>query len=501
MPLSLQKKQMKTRVRFAPSPTGPLHIGGLRTALYNYLYAKKNNGTFILRIEDTDQKRLVAGSQNYILEALKWAGIEPDEGGDSGGDYGPYNQSERKELYAQYIEQLIEDGKAYYAFDSDEELQNLRTTANANGGAFLYGAHNRMQLKNSLSLDAEKTKEALASQSYVVRLKVMPGETVSVFDEVRGTVSVNSDTLDDKVLLKKDGLPTYHFANVVDDHLMAISCVIRGEEWLPSLPFHALLYRAFNWEPPQFVHLPLILKPSGKGKLSKRDGSQHGFPVFPMSWEASTGFKEEGFLPEGLVNYLALLGWSATTDQEVFSLADLVAQFSLVGLQKGGARFDYAKAKWINQQHLRLYSAEETLSRFNPFLLSLQNLAPKQQLEVVALIKDRVELLTDFDQETEPFVKTPEIDPAAAQKIAPKNPVAILEKAQEVIQESGLNGLKSILMDWAKEQEIAVGTLMQTLRIALVGRLAGPDLFAIMEIIEKDVTLNRIQLAIAYFKT
>lgn len=491
---------MKTRVRFAPSPTGPLHIGGLRTALYNYLFAKKNKGTFILRIEDTDQNRLVAGSEKYILKALSWAGIPPDEGGTAEGPYGPYRQSERKELYQQHIQQLLDQGKAYYAFDSDERLQEERNIAQESGNAFLYNAKNRMNFKNSLTLSDEETKKALENQNYVVRLNVMPGELITVFDEIRGTVTVNSDTLDDKILLKKDGLPTYHFANVVDDYLMDITHVIRGEEWLPSLAFHQLLYRSFEWKTPAFVHLPLILKPSGQGKLSKRDGSKHGFPVFPLAWEETDGFKEKGFLPQGLVNYLALLGWRSDGEKELYSLLELESQFGLKGLQKGSARFDFEKAKWTNQQHLRNYTPEKILESFSAFLPSLDAYTTEKQLIIISLVLDRVELLTDFKKELTVFTKNPEINAQAAQKIHKKNPLLILEKVQQELRAGPVNRLKEVLFAWAKTEGFSVGPIMQSLRVAIVGELAGPDLFAIMEVLEKDVTLNRIANAIVYFK-
>ena len=316
---------MKTRVRFAPSPTGPLHIGGLRTALYNYLYAKKHGGDFILRIEDTDQERLVEGCEDYILEALTWAGIEPDEGGKKAGPFGPYNQSRRKHLYQKYVEQLVGEGKAYYAFDSDEDLQKLRKESNKKGGAFLYSAQNRLRFKNSLTMTSHEVDKALDEKPFVIRLLVEPNHEIVVSDRVRGNIRVNSSNIDDKILMKKDGLPTYHIANVVDDHLMEISTVIRGEEWLPSLPFHHLLYTAFGWKSPTFIHLPLILKPSGKGKLSKRDDNELGVPVFPMSWnKRSLGFRELGFLPEAMINYLALLGWNNTSGEEIYQMNQLI---------------------------------------------------------------------------------------------------------------------------------------------------------------------------------
>lgn len=491
---------MKTRVRFAPSPTGPLHIGGLRTALYNYLFAKKNNGTFILRIEDTDQSRLVKESEKYIYDALTWANISPDEGGVKGGDFGPYKQSERKELYLEYIQVLLNEGKAYYAFDSDDYLEDKRNAARDAGSAFLYNAKNRMEFKNSLSLSEEDTQKALNSESYVVRLNVAPGELITVDDKVRGNVTVNSDTLDDKILLKKDGMPTYHFANVVDDHLMKITHVIRGEEWLPSLAFHYLLYRAFDWNTPEFIHLPLILKPSGKGKLSKRDGDTHGFPVFPLAWENTEGFKEIGFLPEGLINYLALLSWRNDAEKELYSFKELKESFSLHGLQKGGARFDFDKAKWINQQHIKTFTPNEILKLYSSHFSSIQTYSQEKQLSIVALLLGRVALLNDFKKELAVFAENPEIDIQVAHKIQKKNPIMLLEKVQYELESGSVDGLKEALFSWTKKEGFSIGPIMQSLRIALVGDLSGPDLFAIIGVLEKSVTLNRIAYAITYFK-
>ena len=331
------------RVRFAPSPTGPLHIGGLRTALFNYLYAKKHKGVFILRVEDTDQNRKVEGSEEYIQKSLEWCNIQPDEDPLKGGGYGPYRQSERREIYAQHIKTLLSNGKAYYAFDSNDELAIARTEAEKLKGAFKYSADNRKEFRNSLSLSIEKCKTLIENKDYVVRLKVDPNQDVVTSDLVRGVVRVNSNELEDKILMKKDGMPTYHFANVVDDHLMKITTVIRGEEWLPSLPIHQLLYDAFNWKAPQFMHLPLILNPSGKGKLSKRDGDKNGYPVFPMAWNDSSGYKENGFIPEAHINYIAQLGWSLG-EKEILSLREMENTFNVKAIQKGGARFDYEKA-------------------------------------------------------------------------------------------------------------------------------------------------------------
>lgn len=485
------------RVRFAPSPTGPLHIGGLRTALFNYLYARKHNGVFILRVEDTDQNRYVEGSERYIQEALEWCGMVPDEGPYNGGEFGPYRQSERKSIYLEYIRVLLENEKAYYAFDSTEELSTARTEAEQKGHAFRYGAHNRLQFVNSLTLSNEEIEERKKGD-YVIRLKVDPGAMVSVFDEVRGTVAVATEELDDKVLMKSDGMPTYHFANVVDDHLMQISCVIRGEEWLPSLPHHQLLYDAFQWQSPKFMHLPLILKPSGKGKLSKRDGEKEGFPVFPLQWKESIGYKEKGFLPESMVNYLALLGWNSGTEDELFSLAELEKRFSVSGVQKGGARFDYEKARWINHQHLQKKSSEDLL-QFDEFQMALKDFTAAQQLMIVTLIKERLYTLYDVNEEVRLFISPYPFDDKALEKILPKNPLLVLEEAQKVIA-SGVpaEALKEVLLEWATKQSLGVGVVMQSLRIALVGKLSGPDLFAIITVLGNSVSLRRIENAITY---
>ena len=491
---------MKIRVRFAPSPTGPLHIGGLRTALYNYLYAKKHGGDFIMRIEDTDQRRLVKGSEDYIVDALTWVGIELDEGGRKDGPFFPYNQSARKKLYQKHVKQLVAEGKAYYAFDSDIDLQKLRDEGTRKGGAFLYSAQNRLQLKNSLTMTSQEVDRALAEKSFVVRLLVQPNHEIVVSDKVRGTIRVSSNTIDDKILMKKDGLPTYHFANVIDDHLMEISTVIRGEEWLPSLPFHDLLYTAFGWKSPSFIHLPLILKPSGKGKLSKRDGGKLGIPVFPISWnKENVGFRELGFLPEALINYLALLGWSNTSGKEVYKMDQLIEEFHIKGIQKGGARFDYTKAKWINKQHLSSYAPEDFLYHFASYFKPLKSFSRENKIKIVSLIASRIDLLSDISTQIEVFIKKPSIDEKIAQKILKKNPIAILEKSKILLLQKPFTDLKSALFDWAKSENLAVGSIMQTLRLSLAGSLSGPDVFSIMEILGKDVTLDRIISATSFF--
>ena len=395
----------KVRVRFAPSPTGPLHIGGLRTALFNYLFAKKNDGDFLLRIEDTDQNRYVEGAENYIIEALNWCGIQYDEGVGKGGDYAPYRQSERKEIYAQYAQELIDKDWAYYAFDTAQELDEQRKKSEEKGETFIYNWHNRQSLNNSLSISKEEVQERINNgQEYVIRFK-MPQEILTMQDLIRGEVVVDTKTLDDKVLFKSDGMPTYHLANIVDDHLMKITHVIRGEEWLPSMPLHILMYRAFGWKAPQFSHLPLILKPAGmgNGKLSKRDGDKMGFPVFPLLWKdpetgaISKGYREDGYLPEALLNFLALLGWNPGTDQEIFTKEELIKLFDLERVSKSGARFDIEKAKWFNHQYLHQKNSEELAKEYLK-ILSEKNVNSSQEIveKIVALIRDRATFITDF---------------------------------------------------------------------------------------------------------
>ena len=487
---------MKTRVRFAPSPTGPLHIGGLRTALFNYLFARKEEGIFILRVEDTDQSRYVTGSENYIQETLEWCGMIPDEGPKSGGNYGPYRQSERKAIYKEYIEKLIERGGAYYAFDSNEELAESRATIEKDKQTFKYSAKNRMSFKNSLSLTEEETKLALKGD-YVIRLKVESGNMVSVHDEIRGTVRVNTDELDDKILMKSDGMPTYHFANVVDDYLMKISCVIRGEEWLPSLPLHKLIYTAFGWETPKFMHLPLILKPSGKGKLSKRDGDKDGFPVFPLSWgEDTPGFREMGFMPEAMINYLALLGWNDGTKNELFTLEELESKFSVSGIQKGGARFDYEKARWVNHQKITQANTDD-LIQMDTVKKMLSDFPKKNHLSLFNLVKERLFSLNDLRGELS-FIQSPyAYDEKVLEKLKDKGPISVLNKIKEEVEKDN-EQLKESLMAWAKENSIPIGALMQCFRLALVGKLTGPDLFEICNLLGKELSLKRIDDLIKY---
>lgn len=489
---------MKTRVRFAPSPTGPLHIGGLRTALFNYLYARKHKGTFILRVEDTDQNRYVSGSETYIQEALEWCGMVPDEGPVNGGAYGPYRQSERTSIYKKHIDQLIASGTAYYAFDLTDTLDTSRKEAEQKGETFRYGSHNRMQFRNSLTLSDNEIKAALEGD-YVVRLKVTPGQRVSVTDEVRGNVTVESDLLDDKILMKSDGMPTYHFANVVDDRLMEITTVIRGEEWLPSLPMHKLIYDAFGWETPKFMHLPLILKPNGKGKLSKRDGDKDGFPVFPLEWgEDTPGFREMGFLPEGLVNYLALLGWNDGSEKELFSLTELEAAFSVEGVQKAGARFDYEKAKSVNHQYLSKADAG-TLLVMQKAQEVLNDFEEEKQLQIINLFKERLYTINDLEEEIA-FLRNPHpYDEKSVAKIQNQNPLMVLRQIALLLenQKEG-ETIKNDLFQWAKDNDVPLGLVMQSFRLSLVGKLTGPDLFEICTLLGKNVSLKRVQNFIQY---
>ena len=484
---------MKIRVRFAPSPTGPLHIGGLRTALFNYLYAKSKKGSFILRIEDTDQNRYVEGSENYLIKALNWCGIKPDEGPNSGGKFGPYRQSERKKIYKEHIDKLINLGAAYYAFDSEEQLKKYRQEDEKNGKTFLYGSQNRIKFRNSLTLNLAETKKALEGD-YVVRLKVMGGAKVNVNDEIRGNISVSTDLLDDKILLKSDGLPTYHFANVVDDKLMEITDVIRGEEWLPSLPIHKLIYDAFNWNLPRFMHLPLILKPNGKGKLSKRDGLKDGYPVFPIKFkELNLGFKERGFLSEGMVNYLALLGWNSGTENEIFNLSDLTKYFSIKRVQKEEQRFDYEKACWINQQHISK-SDVKTLMEQKIVKEILEKVDEKKRINILNLVKNRLKTLNDLKNEIGFLDDPQDYDKKNVKKLIDKDPVKIMDQIIKLLNSDiEIADMKQSLFEWGKNEKIPFGLIMQTLRLAIIGQLSGPDLFEICALIGKDVSLKRVQ--------
>lgn len=493
-------------VRFAPSPTGPLHIGGVRTALYNYLLARKHKGRFILRIEDTDQTRYVSGAEEYIIEALTWCGITFDEGPHVGGPHAPYRQSERKAIYAEYAHELVRRGWAYYAFDTEEELEAMRQKVKAAGmEAFQYDAVTRMYMKNSLTLPPQEVEERLRSQPYVIRFLMPRGREVRFYDEIRGWVSFHTRELDDKVLLKSDGMPTYHLANVVDDHLMGVTHVIRGEEWLPSTPLHVLLYEAFGWEMPKFAHLPLLLRPDGGGKLSKRDGDQLGFPVFPLRWkdpytgEESSGYRERGFLPEGVVNYLALLGWHPAEDRELFTMEELIEAFSLERVSKAGARFDYEKAKWINQQHLRRAPIERLLPRVEQ-LWRERGLPPVSQLVLARLIelaRERASLLPELIEAVRFFYERPALP--LKEPLAEKlhgGVIALLPEIEALFQ--GISSweaplLEAKLKEWVKARGLPMGKVLLTLRLILTGEEAGPSLYAIMELLGAREVSQRIQ--------
>lgn len=492
---------MSIRVRFAPSPTGALHIGGLRTALFNYLFAKKHNGEFILRIEDTDQSRKVDGAEDYITASLRWLGIEQDEGPKKMGRFGPYRQSERKELYTREIIKLVQAGKAYYAFDSDEKLAELRGEYEKKGQSFKYCSLNRNDLLNSLRLSEKETKKRIKEESYVIRLKVESGFTVTVEDKIRGEIKVNSDEIDDKILIKADGMPTYHFANVVDDHHMKISHVIRGEEWLPSLPLHQLIYYAFDWAVPQFMHLPLILKPEGKGKLSKRDGDQLGFPVYPLKWNSNIGFKERGFLPEALLNYISLLGWNPGTEKEIFELEELIHLFDIGKIQKGGARFDFNKARWINHKFIERSESKSVLGRFPAFFSTMSTVrSEKGKLAIYELLKERLFLLEDFKSEANLLFNDPtKYDEKAIKKIENSKPEKALNFLIELIEKNiPAANWKQKLQTWNEKADIPFGVIMQSLRLAIVGSLSGPDIFSVCGLLEKEVTLRRLKKLIIY---
>ncbi len=510
----MKTNNQMVRVRFAPSPTGPLHIGGLRTALFNYLFARKNNGKFILRIEDTDRQRYVPGAEEYIIESLRWVGLDYDEGPDVGGEFGPYRQSERIDIYKKYAQQLVDSGWAYYAFDTPEELEQMRQRLREQKSPVqLYNHLTRGEMKNSFTLPEEEVKRRIeAGEPYVIRFNMPAGREIVVNDIIRGEVRVNSDTLDDKILFKSDGFPTYHLANIVDDHLMQISHVIRGEEWLPSLPLHVLLYEAFGWEPPQFAHLPLILKPSGKGKLSKRDGDQLGFPVFPLDWkdpqtgEVIRGYREWGYLPEAVINILVLLGWNPGTDQEIFTLDELIEQFSLDRVQKHGARFDPEKARWFNQQHLKRKSDEELARMFMPILQSQGIEADFDYVkQVVRLLKERVEFVEEFWTKGYYFFERPkEFDPKAAKKAWKQQTPEIMRKLRDFLaglEDFSSANLEEQLKKWVEQQELSFSKVFTPLRLVIQGSTAGPHLFDMMELLGKDEILARIDYAIEHFES
>lgn len=501
------------RVRFAPSPTGPLHIGGVRTALYNYLFAKKNNGTFILRIEDTDQTRYVANAEKYIIDSLNWCNIPFDEGPGKNEKFGPYRQSERKEIYKKYAEILLEKGWAYYAFDTAESLDLLRKEHEENGKTFIYNWHNRSKGKliNSLVLTEEEVQKRIQNgDDFVIRFKSPQDEILEMEDEIRGKISIDTNTLDDKVLFKSDGMPTYHLANIVDDHLMEITHVIRGEEWLPSMALHELLYKAFDWKAPKFAHLPLILKPVGKGKLSKRDGDQLGFPVFPLAYkneetgDISRGYKEDGYFEDGFINMLALLGWNPGTEQEIFSLDELIQAFDLKRVSKSGAKFNPDKTKWFNQQYMQQKTVAELANLYAPILKEKGIIAKKETIEkVISLIKERAVFVADFWELSNFFFEAPTtFDEKAVAKNWKEDTNNLMEQLLieiRKIDDFSSQNTESIIKDWITKNDIGFGKVMQPLRLSLVGEMKGPHLFDIMEIIGKQETIQRIESAIKNF--
>ena len=496
------------RVRFAPSPTGPLHIGGVRTALFNYLFAKKNNGTFYLRIEDTDQNRFVEGAEEYIMEALEWLGIAPVETVGKNEKFGPYRQSERKELYKQYADRLIASGNAYYAFDTPDSLDTLRKQFETEGKTFIYNHSNRETLNNSLALSKEETEAKIANgEEYVIRFKTPVNETLHLSDIIRGEVKFETSLLDDKVLFKSDGMPTYHLANIVDDHLMETSHVIRGEEWLPSMPLHVMLYRSFGWDAPEFAHLPLILKPIGNGKLSKRDGDKMGFPVFPLEWKTeegiSSGYREKGFFPEAVVNFLALLGWNDGTEKELFSLEELAATFDLKRVHKSGAKFDPEKNKWFNHQYLIQKSDEELAKQFLPIVAEqtgkIEAIEINKLTKIVSLIKERAHFVNEFWELSNFFFEEPTAYDEKAAKNWKEETPQLMKNLIEVLNEIDdftSNTIETIVKEWMTRNEIGMGKIMQPFRLSLVGALKGPHLFDIVEIIGKEETIKRIQKAV-----
>jgi glutamyl-tRNA synthetase len=550
LPTKNENMSNKVRVRFAPSPTGPLHIGGIRTALFNYLFAKKHKGTFILRIEDTDQNRYVANAEQYIIDALTWCNIPFDEGPNKNEKFGSYRQSERKELYKQYADYLIDNDKAYYAFDTSDELNAHRANHEAQKKTFIYNWHNREKLNNSLSLNADEVKQRIKNgDKYVIRFKTPTNETLIMNDIIRGEIKIDTNVLDDKILFKSDGMPTYHLANIVDDHLMEISHVIRGEEWLPSMALHILLYQAFEWKAPKFAHLPLILKPTGKGKLSKRDGDKLGFPVFPLAYkneetnEVSRGYREDGYFTEALINMLAFLGWNPGTEQEIFSLDELIESFDLEKVNKSGARFDLDKTKWYQHYYLQQKSDEELAELFKTIIANemkqsvtnkeiTSSLTPRNDeyitkiianemkqshitdglphrfaprndeyiIKVVSLIKERATFVSDFWDLSSFFFQAPtEFNEKAARK-------AWKEDTSEIMQEliSVLNGIEDFststietqVKEWITSKEIGFGKVMQPFRLSLVGAMKGPHLFDIASMIGKEETVSRLQTAI-----
>jgi len=507
----------KIRVRFAPSPTGPLHMGGVRTALFNYLFAKKHGGDFLLRIEDTDQKRFVEGAEEYVMKSLEWCGIKVDEGIKEGGNFGPYKQSERKNIYQEYIKTLLSNGSAYYAFDTPEELDAMRERLEKSGSSVRqYNSQTRGDMKNSFTMTEEDVNTKINSgEPYVIRFNIPENENLVVKDIIRGDVKVNTSQLDDKVLFKADGLPTYHFANIVDDHLMQISHVIRGEEWLPSLPLHVLLYRSFGWEDemPQFAHLPLLLKPSGKGKLSKRDGAKLGFPVFPLEWndkvegEVFAGYKEDGYLPEAFVNMIALLGWNPGDEREIYSIEELTEKFDLTKVQKGGARFSPDKAHWFNQQYIKEKSNKDLVKYFKPILLEKEIKVEDNYLEkVIDLVKERVVLIPDFWTQSAFFFETPiEYNTKVVKKRWKEDAPATMQQIHDVLQGVETDSFttektEDAVKKFIEENELNFGKVLNPFRLLLTGTGGGPHLFDIISTIGKDETLLRLENGIKNIK-
>jgi len=496
----------KVRVRFAPSPTGALHIGGVRTALFNYLFAKKHNGDFLLRIEDTDQTRYVEGAEDYIVEALNWLNIPYNEGPGKEGDCGPYRQSERKHLYKEYADKLIANGNAYYAFDTSEELDAHRKDHESKGKTFIYNWHNRQKLKNSLSMTSEEIQKKIdAGDEYVIRFKTPEGEMLFLKDIIRGGMEIDTNVLDDKVLFKSDGMPTYHLANIVDDHLMQITHVIRGEEWLPSLALHVLLYRSFGWDSPKFAHLPLLMKPVGKGKLSKRDGDKMGFPVFPLEWKTAegdlfSGYREDGYLPEAVINMLAFLGWNPGTEEEIFSLEELVSAFDLGRVHKAGAKFDPEKTKWFQHHYFQEVSDEKLAMEFSKFLKEKKVTTSLDVKKIVSLLKERATFVSELWEQGSFFFETPEgyDEKASAKAFKAETPeilgsiVSILKEMDDFSTENISNKIKG----WITTNEISFGKVMMPLRLALVGEMKGPDVFDIASILGKNETITRIENAV-----
>lgn len=499
----------KVRVRFAPSPTGPLHLGGVRTALYDYLFAKNQGGEFVLRIEDTDTARYVEGAEDYIEEALEWCGIIADESPKKGGKYAPYRQSERRDIYDRYTEQILKTDYAYIAFDTAEELDAIRAEYEAKGDVFSYDNKTRNRLRNSLALSEEEVQKLLDEKMpYVVRFRMPVDRTLGLTDIIRGNFSVNTDTLDDKVLVKNDGMPTYHFANIIDDHEMEISHVIRGEEWLPSLGLHTLLYEAMGWEAPQFAHLSLILKPEGKGKLSKRDGDKFGFPVFPLNFtdpatgNVSKGYRESGYLPEAFINMVALLGWSPADDKEILSLDEMAKEFDLNKVHKAGARFSKEKAEWFNHQYIQKTSDEELLNILKNSDLSL-HISDEKLMKIIHLMKERATFPRDIYENGKFFFEAPtSYDEKASKKAWNDETSTILGELATNLGGADFTAenLKQIVHDFAENKGLGMGKVMMPLRLALVGELKGPDVPDIMELLGKEETTVRINNAINNFK-